>query len=676
MELRSLLQVVVTRWWLVVPVFLITVGASLVFALSQKPIYQASAELVVTPAASLPNDILSALGLISRQSEIADTYAQIASSQKIQNAAGDALKLTGTQRGDAKLVSRLLTGTTLLELDATATDPLLARDYANAVSQQLVAYVKSSSGIFQVAVVDEAGVPSRPISPNIPLDVGLGVALGLLLGVGLAVVVHLLNPPPQGGMRDVIDPETWAFNAAFLGYRLRQEMSRARRSHQPVSLALVDVNHQAVLDDLLPRARADALRRIVSLIADHIRPEDVSARMEGTVFAVLLPDTSEEQAVALVEGLRARISAPALGTVGDGTAVHANPAAGVVEHREGTGTDVDVIQQAKTALQLAQAGPVGRTEAFSALRAIGGGAAFAASPSAPTPPAAAPPAAVLAPVPTPLAPTAVASPSTPPTTPAPAAPSPTPFAPAAATHVSTLTAPHVPVAAAPATTVSPSPPVAAAATPTWATRTPPATDPAETVPAPPSATPPPAGHVSTLTAPPTTATPAPPKASAAASPASAEVPWAPAAEAPASTMEAPAATPRSAAPPEPTASLDAAMPAPARSASALSTPAVTPSAVTPPTPTPAVSAKKAPSRAAATSPRPAPSAKKSARLPETAPAPPAPAREATPVASDEMSTPPATVPPAVVPRAARSSTSHRSGEGRGARGKRAGRRAR
>jgi diguanylate cyclase (GGDEF)-like protein len=675
MELRSLLQVVVTRWWLVVPVFVITVGASLVFALSQKPIYQASAELVVTPAASLPNDILSALGLISRQSEIADTYAQIASSQKIQNAAGDALKLTGTQRGDAKLVSRLLTGTTLLELDATATDPLLARDYANAVSQQLVAYVKSSSGIFQVAVVDEAGVPSRPISPNIPLDVGLGVALGLLLGVGLAVVVHLLNPPPQGGMRDVIDPETWAFNAAFLGYRLRQEMSRARRSHQPVSLALVDVNHQAVLDDLLPRARADALRRIVSLIADHIRPEDVSARMEGTVFAVLLPDTSEEQAVALVEGLRARISAPALGTLGDGTAVHANPAAGVVEHREGTGTDVDVIQQAKTALQLAQAGPVGRTEAFSALRAIGGGAAFAASPSAPTPLAAAPPAAVLAPVPTPLAPTAVASPSTPPTTPAPAAPSPTPLAPAAATHVSTLTAPHVPMAAAPATTVSSSPPVAAAA-PAWPIRTPSTTDPAETIPAPPAATPPPAGHVSTLTAPPATGTPAPPTTSAAASPAAAEALSAPEAEAPASTMEAPAATPPSVPALEPTAPRDATVSAPALSTPAVTPSAVTPSAVIPPTLTPTVSARKAPSRAAGTPARPVASTKKAARLPAASPAPPPPAREATPVASDEMSTPPATVPPAVVPRAARSSTSHRSGEGRGARGKRAGRRAR
>jgi hypothetical protein len=49
--------------------------------------------------------------------------------------------------------------------------------------------------------------------------------------------------------------------------------------------------------------------------------------------------------------------------------VHANPAAGVVEFTDGT---TDVMQHAQAALRAAKEGPIGRTEAFSALSALPG----------------------------------------------------------------------------------------------------------------------------------------------------------------------------------------------------------------------------------------------------------------------------------------------------------------
>ncbi len=454
MELRSLLQILAARWWLVVPVFVITVGASVVFALSQKPVYEATTNLVMSPATSLPSDIESVVSLLSRQTEIVDTYAQIGASNRIQSAAAQALKLTASQRRETVLDSRLVTGTLLLELTARTTDPTLAKDYANAVAQQLVAYVRSTSGIFQVSVVDEASVPENPVAPNVPLDVALGAAAGLLLGVGLAIVIHVLNPPPQGGLRDVVDPETWAFNGAFLAYRLRQEMSRARRSHQPVCLALVDVNHQGVLNDLLPRQRMEALRRIVSLIDGHLRSEDVSARVEGTIFGVLLPDTSEEQAMPLVEALRARVAAPALASSGDGVAVHANLAAGVVEYLDGQIADDDVIQQARLALQAAQTGPIGRTEAFSWLRGRQSGMS----------PARLPPATPMAALPTaPAPPNPVRPPMASPRV-APTAPQPPPaLRPGSVTRLDTAPAPVAPTEAQPSReTPAPQPPAIAA----------------------------------------------------------------------------------------------------------------------------------------------------------------------------------------------------------------------
>lgn len=368
MELRSLLQTLVTRWWVIIPTFLITLGVAGVLALGQDPSYEASTSIIVTPAADAADETLSTLAVISRQTEITDTFAQIASSRLIQRTAADELALTGDQRRGVRIVSRLVTGTTLLSITASAPDPDLASAYANAVSAALVDFVNERYAVFDVSVVDEASVPEVPVSPNVPLTLGLGGAAGLLLGIGLAVVAALVRPPARAPLRDILDPETWIFNEPFLVYRLRQEMSRTRRSSQPLALGMIDVNHRQAFDGLVPRARSEALRRIAALFDTHLRPEDVISRIGGTTFAVLMPDTSEEQAVAMLQAIRSRITAPALGVV-NGAPIHANPAAGVVEYREGTTTDAQLLSHARLALNAAQAGPVGRTEPFSSVTA-------------------------------------------------------------------------------------------------------------------------------------------------------------------------------------------------------------------------------------------------------------------------------------------------------------------
>jgi diguanylate cyclase (GGDEF)-like protein len=364
LEIRTLFHIIASRWWLVLPVFILTVAATIGLTLAQQPLYNASSTLLVAPSGTVQNDALSALAIISRQSEISDTYAQIGSSRTVQNDAASRLGLSAEERADLQLQSVLLTGTTLLQVTATSPDPESAADYANAVAESLVDYVDETNGIFSVRVVDTASVPGRPVSPDIPLNLALGIAGGLLLGVGLALVSHLVQPQARGGLRDIVDPETWAFNDSFFAYRLGQEMNRSTRSRQSTAVALIDVNHEGALDDLMPRTRTEALRRIATLLDSHVRPEDIVARLYGTVFGIVMPDTNEEQAVAIVEGLRGRLAAPAFGTNSSGVPAHANPAAGVVEYHEGT---ADVMGQAQSALRAAKEGPIGRTEAFSAL---------------------------------------------------------------------------------------------------------------------------------------------------------------------------------------------------------------------------------------------------------------------------------------------------------------------
>ena len=369
MELRSLLHILARRWWIVLPTVVITLGTAAVLALSMRPQYEASSTLIVTPAAGVADETLSALAVISRQTEITDTYAQIAASRAVQREAAEALELSGDERRDVSIVSRLVPGTTLLSITARSSDPPLAAEYANAVSDALVAFVNDRYEVFDVSIVDVASEPADPVSPNVPLTLAIGGVAGLALGVGLAVAsAVVLRPAGNPQLRDIIDVETSAFNERFLVYRLRQEMSRTRRGQRPLALAVADMNHGGALDELAPRVRSEAMRRVAALIDSHVRPEDVISRLEGTRFAILMPDTSEEQAVAMLQAMRARLAAPTLAT-NNGAPVHANPAAGVVEYREGSITDAQLLQQAMLALNAAETGPIGRTESFSSLSA-------------------------------------------------------------------------------------------------------------------------------------------------------------------------------------------------------------------------------------------------------------------------------------------------------------------
>ncbi len=90
---------------------------------------------------------------------------------------------------------------------------------------------------------------------------------------------------------------------------LQQEHDAGRRSGRPLTLVLIDVDHFEQHNDLHGHHAGDAvLRRIANEIRAHARrPRDMAARFGGDEFALVLPDTTSEGAVQVVEDLIAAV---------------------------------------------------------------------------------------------------------------------------------------------------------------------------------------------------------------------------------------------------------------------------------------------------------------------------------------------------------------------------------
>lgn len=87
---------------------------------------------------------------------------------------------------------------------------------------------------------------------------------------------------------------------------LQAEWARARRNQQPISVAMVDVDHFKEYNDHYGHGGGDkALRHVADTLNTSLkRPSDQVARYGGEEFVVLMPDTDHDGALSLMEHLR------------------------------------------------------------------------------------------------------------------------------------------------------------------------------------------------------------------------------------------------------------------------------------------------------------------------------------------------------------------------------------
>lgn len=105
------------------------------------------------------------------------------------------------------------------------------------------------------------------------------------------------------------DPLTGLLNRSGLDARIDLELSRAARTGQPVAVVIVDLDDFKSINDERGHAAGDRLLvEFAAALRETTRPYDVVARIGGDEFLLVLPATTEPEALESMARLRA--SAP------------------------------------------------------------------------------------------------------------------------------------------------------------------------------------------------------------------------------------------------------------------------------------------------------------------------------------------------------------------------------
>ncbi|MBC7106374.1 MAG: PAS domain S-box protein, partial [Firmicutes bacterium] len=106
------------------------------------------------------------------------------------------------------------------------------------------------------------------------------------------------------------DPLTGLGNRLAFQEALEREVHRAKRYLTPLSLLIIDVDNFKAINDSLGHPAGDrALARLGKLLVANCRRSDLLFRIGGDEFAALLVSSGEEEAQAVADRLRRRITA-------------------------------------------------------------------------------------------------------------------------------------------------------------------------------------------------------------------------------------------------------------------------------------------------------------------------------------------------------------------------------
>jgi diguanylate cyclase (GGDEF)-like protein/putative nucleotidyltransferase with HDIG domain len=165
----------------------------------------------------------------------------------------------------------------------------------------------------------ETGIFSIPMLSTEFVLAALGIGIAASWDVNLWLIPFTLAPlflihrslhVPRLQEQARIDPKTGLFNARHFSMVLAEELARAERFERPAALIMADLDLMRDINNTYGHLVGDeVLEGVADVFRDELRHYDVPARFGGEEFAILLPETSRDEALEIAERIRRAVAA-------------------------------------------------------------------------------------------------------------------------------------------------------------------------------------------------------------------------------------------------------------------------------------------------------------------------------------------------------------------------------
>ena len=147
----------------------------------------------------------------------------------------------------------------------------------------------------------------------------------------------------------ITDAMTKLFLKRYFQLRMDDEIKRADRYHNRITLLMADIDHFKGINDTYGHTKGDeVLIAVANAIRDNFRDVDVPARYGGEEFSVIMPEVTKEDAMIPAERLRKAIES--IPFVLNGEKVTVTISIGLAEYDKDAKTPLQLVEAADAAL--------------------------------------------------------------------------------------------------------------------------------------------------------------------------------------------------------------------------------------------------------------------------------------------------------------------------------------
>ncbi|HLX56499.1 MAG TPA: polysaccharide biosynthesis tyrosine autokinase [Ktedonobacteraceae bacterium] len=187
-------RVLAKRWaWLIILGIVLCGGGTYLVSKHLRPVYQASTFMILT----LGSSTTSPYDSTSASLAALPTYAQLLKNPTVLNPVVAQHQGMGIDQLSAMITVNPQPNTQIIELDVQNSDPQLAMQLANQISQSFAQYMGTQFSYPAAVRILPAVLPTTPVSPRPLPFAGMGALVGLGLALALIVIFEWIDDRPS-----------------------------------------------------------------------------------------------------------------------------------------------------------------------------------------------------------------------------------------------------------------------------------------------------------------------------------------------------------------------------------------------------------------------------------------------------------------------------------------------